>query len=918
MATDERLRREIDDLGRTFGDTVRRFAGEDAFDLVESVRRLARRFCDGDTAAADELDQLLQTMTTDQLRVVISSFSGFLELANLAEDRQRVRALRDRETNTYPEAPKESVLAAVKALKEQGLSGQEVANVLSQVDIELVFTAHPTEAKRRSLRAKLRAIRGLLSRMDQTSLTPREEKRLRELLRREIAKMWQTDVLRPSRPTVLEEVRRGLSIKPVLWKTIPWIQAELRNALAEVYPGEEIPTPSMISFGSWMGGDRDGHPFVTPEITQQTLQWLREAAIERHLEECTRLTESLSLSVRQTPECSALYEPIATACAKWPELNEIIELTPPFETPRRWLRIIRWRLEQTLAEITDQPIEEQPRIDGVYTASSELDADVAKLYEVFVASDNIEVANSELQNWVDQIEAFGLHTARLDVRQHSAIYAAVMEELWRAIGLVKPDEELTEQRRQDLLIETLPIAANIAPIDLSESAQKTLQLFRVLRRSARRYGGDCLGGHVISMTSNPSDLLTVLWLWTWSERVDGGRPKDSELHLPIVPLFETIDDLKAAPQILGDALRCKAYRDHVTACGDHQIVMIGYSDSTKDGGYLAACWALQSGQIALNELTNSFGVDVTFFHGRGGSLGRGGGPAARSILSLPPETFQGSLRLTEQGEVLAERYDDPAIAHRHLEQVVWAVLIASTSDKESKNTARYRERMEQIADQSLAAYRELVDHPSFTTFFRQATPISAIEGLPIGSRPAKRKKGDRIEDLRAIPWVFSWTQSRCLLPAWYGIGGGLEPLVDQGGKVLEELQEMYREWPFFRAAINNAVLAVAKSNRQVFDRYAKRADDTDSMKEVVKLLDDEFGRATKSLLAITGDEELLDSVSWLKDSIKVRNRYVDPLNLIQLEVLRRIDAADEGLNEELQHLSQLSIKGVAAGMRTTG
>ena len=918
MATDERLRREIDDLGRTFGDTVRRFSGDEAFELVESVRRLARRFCDGETAAADELDELLQSMTTEQLRVVISSFSGFLELANLAEDRQRVRALRDRETETHPQAPRESILAAVQSLKEQGLSADEVAGVLSHVDIELVFTAHPTEAKRRSLRAKLRAIRGLLSRLDQSSLTPREEIRLRELLKREIAKMWQTDVLRPTRPTVLEEVRRGLSIKPVLWKTIPWIQAELRHALEEVYPGDKISSPSLISFGSWMGGDRDGHPFVTPEITQQTLQWLREAAIERHLEECSRLIESLSLSVRQTPECAALYEPIAAACAKWPALDAVIELTPPFETPRRWLRIIRWRLEQTLGEITDQPIEEQPRIDGAYTNAAELDADVVKLCDVFLASGNDEIADSELQIWVDQIETFGLHTARLDVRQHSAIYASVMEELWRAIGLVKPEEELNEERRQQLLLETLPIAANIAPIDLSESAQKTLQLFRVLRRSARCYGGDCLGGHVISMTSNPSDLLTVLWLWTWSERVDGGRPEDSELHLPIVPLFETIDDLHAAPQILGDALRCDAYRKHVAACGDHQIVMIGYSDSTKDGGYLAACWALQSGQIALSKLTESFNVEVTFFHGRGGSLGRGGGPAARSILSLPSETFHGSLRLTEQGEVLAERYDDPAIAHRHLEQVVWAVLIASTSDKEAKHTSRYRARMEEIASNSFRAYRELFDHPSFTTFFRQATPISAIEGLPIGSRPAKRKKGDRIEDLRAIPWVFSWTQSRCLLPAWYGIGGGLEPLVEQGGKVLEELRDMYREWPFFRAAISNAVLALAKSNRPVFDRYAKQADDTDSMKEVVKLLDDEFGRATKSLLAITEEKELLDSVPWLKESIKVRNRYVDPLNLIQLEVMRRIDAADEGLSEELQHLSQLSIKGVAAGMRTTG
>lgn len=917
MATDQRLRREIDELGRTFGETVKRFAGTEAFDLVESVRMLARRFCDGEAAAADELDDLLKGMTGDQLRVVVSSFSGFLELANLAEDRQRVRALRDRETKSFPEAPRESILAAVKSLKEQGYTADQVNDTLQRVAVELVFTAHPTEAKRRSLRAKLRSIRDLLSKLDRADLTPRESLRYKELLQREIVKMWQTDVLRPSRPTVLEEVRRGLSFKPVLWKTIPWIHEEIRNALAEVYDTQAIATPNLLSFGSWMGGDRDGHPFVTPEITQQTLQWLRAAAIERHLEECTQLLESLSLSVRQAPACAGLYEPIAAACAEWPELGPLLEATPPFESPRRWLRVIRWRLQQTAAEITDQPTEEQPRLPGAYNSAEELSADVERLKEVFLASDNSEVANTEVQVWIDQIAAFGLHTARLDVRQHSEIYADVMDELWRAIGMIGPDEELTEERRQQLLIETLPIAANIAPVDLSDTAQETLRLFRVLRRSARRYGGACLGGHVISMTKQTSDLLTVLWLWTWSERVDGGRPEDSELHLPIVPLFETIDDLEGASKILGDAFKTDAYRKHVAACGDRQIVMIGYSDSTKDGGYLTACWALQRGQITLTELAKENHIDLTFFHGRGGSLGRGGGPAARSILSLPPETFDGSMRLTEQGEVLAERYDDPAIAHRHLEQVLWAVLISSTSNQEPPNK-NWRKRMQQIADTSLNAYRELVDHPAFTTFFRQATPIREIESLPIGSRPAKRKKGNRIEDLRAIPWVFSWTQSRCLLPAWYGLGGGLIELVEQGGDALKELQEMYQDWPFFRAAINNAALALAKSNRPVFDRYAKRAENTPSMQEVVQLLDDEFARATTAILAITGDKELLDSVSWLQESIKVRNRYVDPLNLIQLEVMRRIDESGGEATEELQHLSQLAIKGVAAGMRTTG
>ncbi|MEQ8848595.1 phosphoenolpyruvate carboxylase [Botrimarina sp.] len=913
MASDQRLRREIDDLGRAFGETVRRFAGEDAFDLVEQVRALARQFCDGDLSAADELDKLLRGLSADQLRIVVRAFGTFLELANLAEDRQRVRALRDRERAEHPEPRKESILAAVRRLKASGLSDDAICRAVERVAVELVFTAHPTEAKRKSLRAQLRSLRELLSRLDSESLTPRESEALRGLVRRDIVKLWQTDIIRPTRPTVLEEIQRGLAFKTVIWDTAPQVVGELRDAVREVCPSAEPDLGRVLSFGSWMGGDRDGHPYVTPEITEQTLRWLRGAAIERHRGVCEELLGSLSISVRQAPECAELFEPIAAACAQWPGCAELLETIPPLEAPRRWLRVIAWRLDQTAAS----PAEGAPAA-GAYRVADELAADVRRLHAAITAAGDHAVARTEVRPWLDQIATFGLHMARLDVRQHSGVYGEVMLELWRAIGLVKEGEQISEERRCELLVETLPIAANIAPVGLSETARETLQLFRVLRRSARRFGGACLGGHVVSMTKQASDLLTVLWLWSWSERVDGGQPEDASLHLPIIPLFETIDDLQRAPRILGGAFATPAYREHVARCGDRQTVMIGYSDSTKDGGYLTAAWELHQAQITLHELAQREGVDVVFFHGRGGSLGRGGGPAARGILSLPPETFSGSLRLTEQGEVLAERYDDPAIAHRHLEQVVWAVLIAS-STQPPKPTSEYRERMQRMADAALGAYRKLVTHPQFTRFFRLATPIGEIEALPIGSRPAKRKKGDAIEDLRAIPWVFSWTQSRCLLPAWYALGVGLEAELDQPDGA-ESVAEMYREWPFFQATLNNAELALAKSNLPVFDRYAQMAGDDPAMREIAAMLDAEYDRARSALLRVTGRDELLDGVPWLQDSIKVRNRYVDPLNLIQLEVMRRIRDANQadGPSEDLKHLSQLSVKSVAAGMRTTG
>ena len=383
-------------------------------------------------------------------------------------------------------------------------------------------------------------------------------------------------------------------------------------------------------------------------------------------------------------------------------------------------------------------------------------------------------------------------------------------------------QALDEAERQRLLADTLDSAATIRPSDLSAKSKETLNLFQTIRRVARSFGMRALGGHVVSMTHQPSDLLTVLWLWKWSEQTDGGHPLDAELRLPIIPLFETISDLKRATRILSGLLDTLAYREWVRAQGDQQTVMIGYSDSTKDGGYLAACWALQRGQEELFQIAHGHGVHVTFFHGRGGSLGRGGGPAARAILSLPSAAFDGSLRLTEQGEILAERYDDPHIAYRHLEQVIWSVLTASTRSADYIEE-QWRSRMDEFADVSYQAYRKLVDHKSFGQFFRHATPISDIESLHIASRPARRTASDRIEDLRAIPWVFAWTQSRCLLPAWYGVGTAFGELLDSAPQAIAELRTMYGSWPFFRAVIDNAVLAVAKSNRLVFEHYGQLA-----------------------------------------------------------------------------------------------
>ncbi len=693
---------------------------------------------------------------------------------------------------------------------------------------------------------------------------------------------------------------------------MPRIYATLRSALATAYPNDPIAVPRLLSFGTWIGGDRDGHPFVTPMVTGQSIQWLRSATVEAHTAICRELIDTLSISRQKSRRSNLLEERIHSACNRWPELMPKLATQGIHETYRRWLHIIHWRLERTA---TAQLIGPLPT--GSYASTEELLDDVCAIHSSLLAEGNTEVASQEVQSWIDQIQVFGLQTARLDIRQHAAVYREVVAEIWQAAGLIEDRGSLTEENRIRLLAAPIESLGHVDPSRLSPQAVETLKLYRTIRRSSRAFGMEALGGNVISMTQYPSDLLSVLWLWKWSERTDGGSPLDIELRLPVIPLFETISDLKHAPRILATALENPMYREWVQAQGNRQIVMIGYSDSTKDGGFLAASWHLQRGQKELHDVAERHSVHLTFFHGRGGSLGRGGGPTARAILSLPAGTFDGSLRLTEQGEILAERYDDPHIAYRHLEQVLWSI-VTGVSQQATKIPDNWLRWMDELAETSYREYRRLIEHPAFIPFFRTVTPVADIEGLRIGSRPARRSSSDRLEDLRAIPWVFAWTQCRCLIPAWYGLGSALQSILTSSTEA-EEVGRMYRDWPFFQATIDNAVLAVAKSNRSVFHRYVDLAGNKSGFQEVRELIDTEWQRTEDVLRKVTRCNELLDNVPWLQRSIAVRNGYVDPLNLIQAELQDRSRQDDaEERQEDLTELKQLVVKGLAAGMRTTG
>lgn len=919
MVNHDLLRRDIRFLGDMLGDVICELAGPRALERVEEIRKVSRDRRSGSAEAEGQLTERIKALDEPTARVVTRAFSIFFDLANLAEDQHRVRILRSREQERSPQPRRESIGEAIAQLREAGFTPAEMQAALDRLAIELVFTAHPSEAKRRTQRVKIRRMRQALEELDRPDLLPRERRKLESRLRTELTVLWQSEFLRPSRPTPLQEVRRGLTIAPRLWEVVPEIYGDLRRALEICYPGAEFRLPVFLRFGSWIGGDRDGHPHVTHEVTAQTLHWLRQAAVEAHLECCRRLLEFLSVSANEAPVETTLRENLAEAIARWPAVAPRLSPIAPTEIYRQWLVVIEWRLEQSLKARIGEVLPQ-----GAYRDGSALEADVQTLVGGLRGNRAERLIAEELFPWLDLVRVFGLHMNRLDVRQDARVYREVLGELLAKLGVAEGYASLAEVERQAALARSMPWPNDIAREGLSPQAAETLDLFRLLYRAMESFGPNCLGSHIISLTSAPSDVLAVLWLWRWAQ-ASGGAPGADPASLPdqlaIAPLFEKIGDLKNAPATLAAILEQPAYAEHLRRQGSRQIVMIGYSDSTKDGGYLAACWGLYRAQSDLQRVAERHGVRLTFFHGRGGSLGRGGGPAARGIYSLPPDALDGSLRLTEQGEVLAERYDDDQIAYRHLEQVTSATLLASALPARTAKPA-WAGVMERLARRSYETYRDLVDQPGFVEYFGAATPIDEIETLKIGSRPARRRGERTLADLRAIPWVFSWTQNRCLIPAWYGLGAALVELLDADPAAWQTAYEMYRQWPFFQATIDNAALALAKSDAFVAERYAELVENDELRDRLSAMIATERDHARRAILALTGGADLLSSTPWLQASIDARNPYVDPLNLIQIELIRRRrglppDAAAEDA-ERIRGLLRLTVQGIAAGMRTTG
>lgn len=845
---------------------------------------------------------------------LVRALGLFFDLANVAEDRHRVRVLHQRQAAGNE---RETFATAVREMGSAGLSRAAIKELVSQLQVELVLTAHPTEAKRRTERRILRRLHRDLETIDRGNMGRRERANLLGRMRRNLIGLWYVDPLRPRRPTVLEELERNLFAVHTLWQVTPRVFRHFNEALegSEVDP---IGLASSLRFGNWIGGDRDGNPNVTAEVTAEALRSLRRQAVRLHLHECRRMENRLIYSRERLGDIQ-ISAALARAREQWPQLARRLNTMHPAELHRQYLALIEYRLRRSLIR--------QTGVIGSagYATGAELAKDLAVLESSLRADGLHEIADWDLRAWQQRTKVFGLHLVRMDIRENSRRLRQGVGELMAVLGRCPDWSKTTEYQRQRLLVEAPPDLdpALLSDGRVSESTADLARLFENVQRHGCRLGAGALGGLIVSMTHQPSDVLSMVWLNRLGAKLagcgGGGVP------LPAVPLFETYDDLDRAGYMLSNLLDIREYREYVRASGNQQMCMVGYSDSTKDAGYVAANWALYRGQQDLAEVASRYNIDLVVFHGRGGALGRGGGPAARAIRSLPAEAVRGRFRMTEQGEVIADRFDVPALAFRHLEQVLWATLLVSGVPQQ---TPRY-EWLNLFRDMSRTAqqaYFEFISADGFLEYFYRATPIATIEQLPISSRPSRRSGQASIDDLRAIPYTFAWTQSRHCITAFFGLGAAYESL-DASRR--EMIGEMYRRWPFFQAVIDNAELGLTKTEPAIARYYASLASG-DGGSAVWELFAAERERTARAVLAITGQHRLLQRIPWLARQVAIRDPYLDALNLIQVEVLRRQSANGGGANSDsapvmepgaatdLDRAARLCIQAIASGLRSTG
>ncbi len=906
------LRDDVRLLGRILGDTLREQEGEETFQLIESVRRAAVRFRKTqDERDGETLEQVLDALSPSETLAVVRAFSYFSQLTNIAEDLHHNR--RHRAHLKAGSAVKDGSLElALDRLEEKKIDNKTLQAFLNSALVSPVLTAHPTEVQRKSILDCQLIISSLLSNRDRMDMTPDDLAENEEALHRFVLILWQTRMLRTSKLTVRDEIRNGLEYyRYTFLNEIPKLYAGLEKQL-EARFDKNIKVPPLLRVGSWIGGDRDGNPYVTHDVMSDAVQHHSALAFEHYLNETHILGKRLSLTdrvVEVTPELRKLSD---ASPDKTSARND--------EPYRRALILIYSRLSATakhlghdLAHLRPVDAHAQP-----YATAQEFIADLDVLIESLFKHGAVYLARGRLANLRRAAELFGFYLAPLDMRQHSAILEQTVSELFSHSSGKANYADLDEATKRKVLLEALQ-AGKILLTDIerySDVPQSELRIMQAAAEIHQRFGHGALPNHIISKTDAVSDMLEVALMLQQVGLLQGS----DQLHVNIIPLFETIEDLRGGAAIMDELFSIPWYRKLLASRSDTQEVMLGYSDSNKDGGYLTANWELYKAEVELVKVFEKHGIELRLFHGRGGTVGRGGGPSYDAILAQPPGSVNGQIRITEQGEVIASKYSNPEIGRRNLETLIAATMEATLLHHHGADSTmpEYHRIMEALSRDAFAAYRKLVyETPGFTDYFFTATPIREIAELNIGSRPSSRKASDRIEDLRAIPWVFSWGLNRVMLPGWFGYGSAVKQFVEREGEAgLKQLQAMYQNWAFFRGLMSNMDMVLSKSDMGIASRYAELVEDVALRDRIFGAINSEWESTVEMLFKVTGNTTLLQDNPAFARSLLTRSPYIDPLNHLQVALLQRHRAGDN--DEKVKRAIHLTINGIATGLRNSG
>ncbi|MBP2308899.1 phosphoenolpyruvate carboxylase [Azospirillum melinis] len=910
---DQPLREDIRLLGRILGDTVRSQEGEAVFDIVERIRQTSIRFHrEEDQGARKELEAILNSLSPPQTARVVRAYSFFSHLANIAEDQHHIR--RTRAHALAGSAARDGTMAhALDEATKAGVTTQQLKEFFDGALVSPVLTAHPTEVQRKSILTVQMQVAKLLAERDHGPMTPEEEDTNLESLQRAVLTLWQTAILRATKLAVTDEVANGLTFYDYTFlREMPRFYAQLEDHLRKTDPSwTTTELPSFLRMGSWIGGDRDGNPFVTAPVLRQAMRMQSTRALQFYLDELHALGAELSLSTRVID----VSEPLRQLAERSPDPSPHRKMEPY----RRAISGIYARVAATLRTLDGLEAPRHAVGDAPpYQTPAEFRADLDIIDRSLTVNGSAALAKGRLRHLRRAVDLFGFHLASIDLRQNSDVHERSVAELLSFADAGVDYTALSEDERIEILVRELdtnrPLASSYA--EYSEETSSELDILRTAAEARVRFGTDAVVNCVISKTDGVSDILEVAVLLKEAGLL---RPKDKALDLNIAPLFETIGDLRNCAATMDRLLSIPAYRRFLESRGNLQEVMLGYSDSNKDGGFLTSGWELYKAEIALVEVFAKHGVRLRLFHGRGGSVGRGGGPSYQAILAQPAGAVQGAIRITEQGEVIAGKYSNPEVGRRNLETLAAATLEATLLHPESAApcTDQFLQTMEELSEHAFRAYRGLVyETEGFEKYFWESTVIGEIANLNIGSRPASRKKSTSIEDLRAIPWVFSWAQCRLMLPGWYGFGSAVKAYLAQHPDGMERLRAMHRDWGFFSTLLSNMDMVLSKSNIAIASRYAGLVSDPALRDAIFTRIRAEWQDSIDALLAITEQSALLEKNPLLARSIRNRFPYLDPLNHVQVELLKRHRTSDSG--EQIARGIHLTINGIAAGLRNSG